>query len=121
MGDSKAQSSGLDTIDEAAKKTANYLYVIEDSTVMGEIDPELYQTIATLRQLINEEFLGKNKIVSSQFIYDILKPYITKANKEARIDEIKKWHTMIRRLAAYVDSPDSLTEYEDRLKALKEE
>lgn len=40
---------------------------------------------------------------------------------EARIDELEKWHTMVKRLVAYVDSPDSLTEYEDRLTSLRKE
>ena len=55
-------------IENAAQKTIDYLYKIE-----GDCSPELYEAIATLRQLINEEYLHKNKSVSSQFIYDVLK------------------------------------------------
>lgn len=55
-------------LDSAIQKTANYLYKID-----GEVTPEQYQAISMLRQLINEEFVGKDKLVSSQFIYDILK------------------------------------------------
>jgi len=70
------------------EETAKYLYVIE-----GECDPELYQAIATLRQLINEEFSPK-KSLSSQFIYDIINPahqtLITKREREARIDELER-------------------------------
>lgn len=53
---------------KSAHDTVNYLYPIKE-----DVSPEVYQAIATLRQLINEEFVGKNKTVSSQFIYDILK------------------------------------------------
>ena len=55
-------------IENAAQKTIDYLYKIK-----GDCSPELYEAIATLRQLINEEYLHKNKLVSSQFIYDVLK------------------------------------------------
>lgn len=52
----------------AAEKAANYLYSLND-----DCPKELRQPIATLRQLINEEFVHKGKSVSSQFIWDILK------------------------------------------------
>ena len=55
-------------LENAAQKTIDYLYKIK-----GDCSPELYEAIATLRQLINEEYLHKNKSVSSQFIYDVLK------------------------------------------------
>lgn len=61
-----------DEIGEAVEKTVDYLYKIE-----GDCPPELYQAIATLRQLINEEF-NPEKSISSQFIYDIINPAITK-------------------------------------------
>jgi len=54
----------VDTI----KDIAHHLYDID-----GDCDPELYKAIATLRQLINEEF-KPTKSVTSQFIYDILSP-----------------------------------------------
>jgi hypothetical protein len=54
--------------DETIKDIAHHLYNIE-----GDCDPELYKAIATLRQLINEEF-KPTKSVTSQFIYDILSP-----------------------------------------------
>ena len=55
------------SIESAIKKTADYLYKI-----VGDCSPELYQAIDRLRQLTNEEFVGKNKQVSSQLIYDTL-------------------------------------------------
>lgn len=51
---------------ERLEKTADYLYKID-----GDCPPEIYQAIATLRQLINEEF-KPTKPLSSQFIYDVL-------------------------------------------------
>jgi len=70
-----------DNINVAAQKTVDYLYKIE-----GDCSPELYQIIDTLRQLINEEFVGKNKSVSSQVIYDILNPKLHKLLVAERID-----------------------------------
>ncbi len=60
-----------DNILDELKNTAQYLYSID-----GDCPDELYQAIATLRQLINEEFKPE-KSVSSQFIYDILNPRLT--------------------------------------------
>lgn len=54
-------------VEEAAQKTVDYLYKID-----GELTPEQYQAISTLRQLINEEFKPQ-KQVSNQFIYSVLK------------------------------------------------
>ena len=54
--------------DDAIQKTIDYLYKIE-----GDVTPEQYQVIDRLRQLINEEFVGKDRQISSQIIYDILK------------------------------------------------
>lgn len=76
-----------DDIAEAAKKTADYLY-----TIKGDCPKDLYQAIGRLRQLINEEFVGKDKSVSSQLIYDIINPtllaLIEANNRQARIDEL---------------------------------
>lgn len=69
-----------DNINVAAQKTVDYLYKIE-----GDCSPELYQVIDRLRQLINEEFVGKNKSVSSQVIYDILNPKLHKLLVAERI------------------------------------
>ena len=52
----------------AAKATTDYLYSLDDTC-----PPEMRVKIGHLRQLINEEFVGKNKSVSSQLIWDILK------------------------------------------------
>ena len=83
----------LEEIDKAAKEAAHYLYVIEDSTVIGDIDPLLYEAIGTLRQLINEEFKPA-KSLSSQFIYNILnlklQKLITTKCQEARIEATEK-------------------------------
>jgi len=49
----------------------------------GECSPELAAAFGTLRQLINEEFLHKNKFISSQLIYDILYPRIQALIAEA--------------------------------------
>lgn len=57
---------------EATKKTVDYLYKID-----GDCSPELYEAIAILRQLINEEFVPKRKSVSSQMIFDVLNPKLT--------------------------------------------
>lgn len=68
---------------EAAQKTVDYLYKIE-----GDCPPELYKSIATLRQLINEEFKPEKQL-SSQFIFDIISPaFHTYGNRE-RLDELK--------------------------------
>lgn len=55
-------------LDDAIQHTANYLYKID-----GDVTPEQAKAIGMLRQLINEEFVGKDKRVSSQLIYDMLK------------------------------------------------
>lgn len=72
-------------LDEAVQNTVDYLY-----TIKGDCSDELYQAIATLRQLINEEFVPNGKSVSSQFIYDIIAPTLTNAEKQARIDELSQ-------------------------------
>ena len=70
---------------EAAQKTVDYLYKIE-----GDCPPELYKAIATLRQLINEEFKPEKQL-SSQFIFDIISPaFHTYGNRE-RLDELKRF------------------------------
>jgi len=56
-------------LEAAVKETADYLYNIK-----GDVTAEQYLAIDRLRQLINEEFIGKDKTVSSQFIYDIISP-----------------------------------------------
>ena len=73
------------SIESELRKTADYLYKIE-----GDCSPELYQAIDRLRQLTNEEFVGKNKQVSSQLIYDILIEAIQREVKKGRVEELKK-------------------------------
>lgn len=68
-------------LDEAVQNTVDYLY-----TIKGDCSDELYQAIATLRQLINEEFVPNGKSVSSQFIYDIIAPTLTNAEKQAYLN-----------------------------------
>jgi ribonuclease I len=72
---------------DKAQKTADYLYSLDDSC-----PPELRQAIATLRQLTNEEFVHKDKTISSQLIWDILKEAFTKQIEieklRARIDQV---------------------------------
>lgn len=69
-------------LEEAARKTAKYLYHIN-----AEVHPELYQAIATLRQLINEEYKPERSI-SSQLIYTILEPAIQQLIREERLIEL---------------------------------
>jgi hypothetical protein len=45
----------------------------------------------------------------------------TEADRLARIDELKKWRTMVLRMSEYIDSPDSLIEYDERIKELQDE
>lgn len=52
------------------------LYRLEEG-----VDPYIATKIGILRQLINEEFVSKNKLVSSQFIYDVLKDGINQQVK----------------------------------------
>lgn len=73
-----------DNIDIAVQKTVDYLY-----TIKGECSPELYTAINRLRQLINEEFVGKNKLVSSQLIFDILEQAIQQELLKARIETLE--------------------------------
>ena len=75
---------------EAAQKTVDYLYKIE-----GDCPPELYKAIATLRQLINEEFKPEKQL-SSQFIFDIISPaFHTYGNRE-RLDKTLRLSYEIR-------------------------
>lgn len=74
-------SDNLNKVEEAVKNTIDYLYKIE-----GDCSPELYQAIAMLRQLINEEFKPA-KSVSSQFIYDVISPAINN-EKIAELDDL---------------------------------
>ena len=73
-----------DNIDIAVQKTVDYLY-----TIKGECSPELYTAINRLRQLINEEFVGKNKLVSSQLIFDILEQAIQQELLKAKLEELE--------------------------------
>lgn len=114
--------SNEDELDKAFRETAKYLYPIK-----GDVSPEIGKAIATLRQLINEEFLHKDKSVSSQFIYDIINPAINAlvANKvrEARIEEvtqaIRYEDSFIR--GSKVAKLNPITRHEHRLNAIKEE
>jgi acid stress-induced BolA-like protein IbaG/YrbA len=56
--------------DETLKESMeNYIKLV---TIKEDITPEQYQAIDHLRQLINEEFIGKDKMISSQTIYNML-------------------------------------------------
>ena len=56
--------------DETLKEhMENYIKLV---TIKEDITPEQYQAIDHLRQLINEEFIGKDKMISSQTIYNML-------------------------------------------------
>lgn len=68
-----AMNKQTDKLDGAAERVVKYLYHID-----GDCSPELYRLIDTLRQLINEEFVGKDKSVSSQFLFDIIQPALLK-------------------------------------------
>lgn len=82
MGEPKSNEQ---TIREAAIKTAEYLYGVEGDTFQGEVE-----AIGQLRQLINEEFVGKNKTVSSQLIYNMMHPFITRYGLEQRKAELRQ-------------------------------
>jgi hypothetical protein len=70
-------------IEDAAKKTAEYLY-----SISADCPPELASAIDMLRQLINEAYVHDGKMISSQAIWDALKPatqaHTAKAVAEAR-------------------------------------
>lgn len=57
-----------DDMQKIAGEVAEYLYSLSD-----DCPKELRQPIDMLRQLINEEFVAKDKQISSQIIWDILK------------------------------------------------
>jgi hypothetical protein len=59
------------SIADAAQKTVEYLYALSD-----DCPKELRQAIDTLRQITNEEFVHKDKSISSQLIWDLLKPAV---------------------------------------------
>lgn len=81
---SPIKKNELDKLNDAARKTAEYLYSIDPTC-----PDEFASRIATLRQLINEEYIGKNRTISSQFIYDILKPAISKSRSDL-LREVEK-------------------------------
>lgn len=79
--------------EELLTKVAD-LYKIE-----GEVSPEIATAIDILRQLINEEFVPRGKMVSSQLIYDILSPAILKAHhKEVEAASAKGADSLARHL-----------------------
>lgn len=96
---------------EAVQKIVDYLYKIEESEVIGKISPEMFQAISTLRQLINEEFVAKDRQVSSQLIYDI----ITRGLSSQIVRELEE----IRRKFLEEDTFYSLL-IEDRINTLRE-
>ncbi len=73
--------------EELLTKVAD-LYKIE-----GEVSSEVATAIDILRQLINEEFVPRGKMVSSQFIYDIVYPAI--AQRIAEQVEAEKQNLII--------------------------
>jgi hypothetical protein len=74
---------------DKAQKTVDYLYSLDDSC-----PPELRQAIGILRQLTNEEFVHKDKTISSQLIWDILKEAFT---KQIEIEKLRA------RIDSYID------------------
>lgn len=75
-------------ISKLAQKTIDYLYTID-----GEIEPELAQAIAMLRQIINEEFIARNKLVSSQLIYDLIYQKFRQFYLSKALEAVKEFHT----------------------------
>ena len=66
---------------EELEATTNRLYSIE-----GDCPPELAQVFDLLRQLINEEFVHKSAFITSQNLYDVLYPKITKYS-QGKVEE----------------------------------
>lgn len=65
---SKMTSSSQNLNDPEIMRRAIQLYKLEEG-----VDSKVAARIAILRQLINEEFVAKNKQISSQNIYDVLR------------------------------------------------
>lgn len=72
----KSKGGEFETIGEMLQQTADYLYTIE-----GDCSPEARKFIDTTRQIINEEFVHMGKTVSSQFLFDMIKPVIEDAER----------------------------------------
>lgn len=80
------------------EKVANHLYSLSD-----DCPAELRQGIATVRQIVNEEFVAKCETIGSQTIWKLLKPHIDNllaAQGQALRDEV---------LEALPDEEDYLT------------
>jgi len=107
----KLDSHAEDSLNKAVQKTVDYLYNIK-----GDVEPELYQAIATLRQLINEEFKPKESI-SSQFIYDILNPAISAYTTNKIIEEWNIIHETLHS-ATLVEQAHIDKVMNERIKAL---
>ncbi len=95
-------------LEEAVEETMK-LYEIE-----GDVSKELYQRIDSLRQLINEEFVHRNKLVSSQFLYDMLNPFVAQERKKAAIEELERWRIF------FGSDKDLVAEVDDRLAELRD-
>lgn len=105
-------------LDKAAKKAVDYLYNID-----GEVSPELYRAIDRLRQLVNEEFVGKNKSVSSQLIYDIISPVVDTETAKARYDGIETVLLKLKQAPPvdWIDAQSWIDSEYERLQKLKGE
>lgn len=93
-------------MDNGLDKNLNQLYSIK-----GECPEELAQIFSMLRQLINEEFVHKNKLITTQDIYDVLYPkiteYFTAREIEARVSECKKlWNATQPSIVPQGTEPD---------------
>ena len=83
---------------EELEATTNRLYSIE-----GDCPPELAQVFDLLRQLINEEFVHKNTFITSQNLYDVLYPKITRYS-QGKVDEAR--HKVFDELTAFTERKD---------------
>lgn len=62
---------------------------------------------------------GKHYADCPQALKVLIASHIEAEVLRGRIDELKDWRTMVQRLSEYVDSKDSLIEFDDRIDDLE--
>ena len=92
-----AHESGFKNSDEAFMSAfKNVRKTIKMYKIKGDVSPEMYQIIDSLRQIINEEFVARGESISSQALYDLLNPKVLPKIKvqeaivEARMSILKE-------------------------------
>lgn len=103
-----------ESYEDAAERAANYLYSIPD-----DCPKELRVPIGQLRQMINEEFVHKGKSVSSQLIWDMLKPGIAQQKREAYDKGYNTGWVKSKRLRPDIKLPKLITQIEAALNEAK--